>query len=144
LVPIVGFAAILATLTACNGRTDQQNDADIQRRSAEATQKIKAGAEKAEAAAKPVLKDAARRLGDVATGVQQGMTNGSPPAKPLAGRIDINSATHDQLAALPGIGSDTADDIIAARPYAFPRQLVKKGVVTAAEYQRISPKLVAR
>jgi DNA uptake protein ComE-like DNA-binding protein len=149
LALLVAFGTALTALTACNNnqKTAQQEDADIQQKSADAAAQIKADAQKAEAAAKPALATAERRLDDVAAGVQQGIQGGNAdvaPPKPSAGRLDVNSATADELSTLPGISNARANAIVAGRPYATLHQLVRKGIVTPAEYQRISGSLTAR
>jgi len=67
--------------------------------------------------------------------------NASAPKK---AKIDINSATREELMTLPGMDGDMADKVIAGRPYKNSAQLKTKGGVTNAEYRKISSKVTAR
>jgi DNA uptake protein ComE-like DNA-binding protein len=58
--------------------------------------------------------------------------------------IDINSASVDQLKALPGIGDKYSAKIVAGRPYANKTQLVSRGILPQATYNKIADKIIAK
>jgi competence protein ComEA len=64
-------------------------------------------------------------------------------AQTQAGQLDINTATLDQLKALPGIGDVYAKKIVAGRPYSSKSQLTSKGILPQAVYNKIKGQIVA-
>jgi competence protein ComEA len=61
-----------------------------------------------------------------------------------ANKLDINTATADQLKALKGVGDAYSKRIIAGRPYTAKDQLTSRGILPAATYNGIKDQIIAR
>jgi competence protein ComEA len=69
-----------------------------------------------------------------------------PPAATAAttaAPLDINTATADQLKAIPGIGDAYAKRIIDGRPYTAKNQLVSRGILPQGVYNKIKDQIIA-
>jgi competence protein ComEA len=61
-----------------------------------------------------------------------------------ADKLDINTASEDELAALQGIGEARAKAIIRGRPWGAKDELVDRGVLPQATYEKIKDEIIAR
>jgi len=58
--------------------------------------------------------------------------------------VDINSASKQDLAKLPGVSETDADKIIAGRPYGSKAHLQTRNILSADTYQGLNKLVIAR
>jgi DNA uptake protein ComE-like DNA-binding protein len=123
MTKLIGALVMLSWLMAGCVRQDTEK---TKQQAAQATEKFKEEA-----------KEAAKQTKAALEGVKQGLKTQDKP-------VNINFASKNKLQSLPGVDEDTADRIIARRPYQTRNQLLAKGAVSPEEFKDIKDKIVVK
>jgi DNA uptake protein ComE-like DNA-binding protein len=148
---LFGCAALMVlSLVACThcGRSPQTQHASDEKRQ-QREEKIREKVADATERAKPTLQKAGKKLGEAAKvlaqgaeataeGVREGWNRNEHPL------VELNSAAESELLKLPGMTRREAQRIIASRPYQTKRELVAKGILSQARYQKIRDRLTIK
>jgi competence protein ComEA len=115
---IVAASAAFAILLATGCTSQRPSPDEVRERTAQATADLK------------------RNAKALAAGVKEGWSRDQP--------LDLNQASKDQLASLPGMSREGAERIIEARPYRSASELVTRRVISQPEYDKIKDQVTAR
>lgn len=140
-VATMAICTVLFWLAGCNSAP--KSDQEIKQQAAQTTEQVKQDAQEAAANARVAAAKAERKVDDIAAGVKEGMNSNAKPAPGRTESVDINSASPGRLTELPGISAARAQRIVDGRPYTSPHDLVDKGIISEAEYGRISGRITA-
>jgi DNA uptake protein ComE-like DNA-binding protein len=113
---LIHLALLGSMLTVCAACAPNQSPDQLREKTAEATASLK------------------RDTKAVAEGVKEGLSSKRS--------VDLNKASREDIASLPGISSQKADRIIAERPYANTHQLVTRRLLSEDEYAQVQDRLV--
>ncbi len=127
------------SLAGCT-RPQETDDERIRRQAAEDARQIRHDAQNAGVEAQKAAREAGREAHDIVAGVKQGWQDGASPANE-ASRLNLNTASAAELSALPGISPLTAKKIVRKRTYDATEDLVTRGLLTQAQYDRVSGRL---
>jgi competence protein ComEA len=112
---LLPLTMLVASVVGCTNTGD--NPDQIRQRTAEATETMRRDAKA------------------VAEGMKEGMSAGKT--------VNINKASREDLLSLPGITDRDADRIIADRPFADAHDLVRRRVLSQAEFDKIRDRVIA-
>ena len=124
------FAVVLLTASMSVGCSPSQDTDQTRQQAADAAAQIKAGSKVAAVEIKKGAVEAGKQGKAIAEGVKEGWTAESK-------RINVNRASKAQLLTLPGIDEESANRIVAGRPYHTKDELNTKGIVSPEEFQKI-------
>lgn len=114
----VAVLCLASVLTGCMSCSTRQDPDQLRKKTAETTANLKQDAKA------------------VAQGIREGWSRDH--------RLNLNTATREQLASLPGITPRQAARIASNRPYSAPEDLVQKRVLTREEYAKIADKVTVK
>ena len=140
-LPMV-FASVLlfGLLSGCEGNSADQRAREERTRDevAKVTERAKPALEEAGRKIEKAANEAADQAQAAAEGVREGWDRGGHQL------VNVNAASEDELAGLPGISHREARRIVAGRPYADRHELVVKGAISEETYARIKDRITSK
>jgi len=94
-------------------------------------------------AGEPAFNHSARAVGQ-ATAAKKTEAKSTSQVASSGELVDLNSATKEQLDALPGIGEKYSQKIIDGRPYRAKTDLVRRHIIPQSTYNKIAKLVIAK
>jgi competence protein ComEA len=132
------FSLLIAACLLLGCASNTQSTEKTRQESADAAAKLKEQSKQAASEIKKGAQVAAEQGKAVAEGAREGWNQDSSK------KINVNSASQDQLAKLPDVDQETAHRIIAGRPYHTPEELETRGVVSEQQWANIKDRVSVR
>lgn len=131
----LGLTILFLTVlvTGCNSN---QNPDATRKDAADATAKLREESKQAGAEIKKGAQQAGVDAKAIAQGVREGWNSGS--------KLNVNSASKQQLMQLPGMDDESAQRIVQQRPYHTTEELETRSVVSEDLYRKIKDKIAVR
>src|SRR5262245_1554946 len=126
------FFFTLTIVLAMAGMACSNDPGTTRQQAAKTTEQLKQESREAAGNIKKGTAMAQTQITAAAQGVKEGLNDKN------SSLVDLNSANKAQLMGLPGINEARANAIMADRPYQQPRDVVRKGAISASEYEKIS------
>ncbi|HYX52797.1 MAG TPA: helix-hairpin-helix domain-containing protein [Candidatus Limnocylindrales bacterium] len=130
------YLAIFLLVAFVAGCTSNQSPDTTRKDAADATAKLREESKQAGAEIKKGAQQAAVDAKAIAQGAREGWKSGD--------KVNVNSASQQQLMQLPGVDQDSAQRIIQSRPYHTTEELETRSVVSEDVYSRIKDKVAVR
>jgi DNA uptake protein ComE-like DNA-binding protein len=139
MIPVAGWFLLAGCDFSGNSTADQRAREERTRDEvAKATERAKPALEEAGRKVEKAASEAADQVQAAAEGVREGWDRGGHHL------VNVNAATEDELLELPGIGHRDARRIVEGRPYADRHDLVAKGVISKATYEKIRDRITSK
>jgi DNA uptake protein ComE-like DNA-binding protein len=127
---VAAFGMLVLSAGMILGCSPSQDTDKTRKEAADAAAQIKEGSKVAAVEIKKGAVEAGRQGKAIAEGVKEGWTSESK-------KVNVNRASKTQLLTLPGMDDDSAQRVIAGRPYHTKDELNTKGIVSPEEFQKI-------
>jgi competence protein ComEA len=141
-----GSASTAETARERTGRAAERASEKTQRTAESAQDKTERAASKAKDKTERTAEKAKEKAESAASKAKDKAQRTADKAKDTAagGPLDINSASAQELAELPGIGKSRAAAIVKHRPYRSMNELVDRKVIPQGAYDQVKDRIVAR
>ncbi len=125
------FSLLIAACLLLGCASNTQSTEKTRQESAEAAAKLKQQSKQAAVELKKGAQVAAEQGKAIAEGAREGWNQDSSK------KVNVNTASQEQLATLPEVDQDTAQRIVAGRPYRTTEELETRGVVSEQQWSQI-------